>query len=184
MAQVVSPARSAAATTALRSSVSPMMPAVRFPSATICAPVSVATSIIASGFSALAATRPSAMTRRPSASVLSTSTVLPPNMVMTSPGRVEPPPGMFSARHSHAVTLTGRPSSAMATMAWWIVAAPAMSLFMTCMLAAGLMEIPPVSNVMPLPTRARCLAALAGEYSTLTRRGPRSDPRPTPIRPP
>ena len=37
------------------------------------------------------------MTRRPSASVFSTSTVLPFFIVSTSPGRVARPEGMFSA---------------------------------------------------------------------------------------
>ena len=38
-------------------------------------------------------------------------------------------------------------------------AAPAMSLFMSSMFAAGLIEMPPLSNVMPLPTRAIFLRA-------------------------
>ena len=39
-------------------------------------------------------------------------------------------------------------------------AAPPMSEVMWCMLAAGLIEMPPVSNVMPLPTSATFLAFL------------------------
>ena len=44
-------------------------------------------------------------------------------------------------------------------------AAPAMSDFIVTMPVAGLMHRPPESNVMPLPTRARCgvrAAARAG----------------------
>ena len=61
---------------------------VRKPNAFRAAPVSVATSTIASGRSSLAATSPSASTSRPSASVFSTSTVVPPLIVMTSFGRI------------------------------------------------------------------------------------------------
>ncbi len=45
-------------------------------------------------------------------------------------------------------------SWAMACMAPIIAAAPAMSYFILSMCSAGLMEMPPVSNVMPLPTSA------------------------------
>ena len=50
-----------------------------------------------SGESAADAASTSASTRRPSASVLVTSTVVPPNMVSTSEGRCAVPLGMFSA---------------------------------------------------------------------------------------
>ena len=117
-----------------------MTPAVRSPRAISCAPVRVATSMMASGYSWLAATMPSAMTRRPSASVLRTSTVLPPNMVRTSAGRWAAPEGMFSAMHSQAVALTGRPRPARASTVLRTTAAPAMSLFMSPMPRAGLMR--------------------------------------------
>ena len=55
-----------------------MTPAVRLPSATVAAPVRVATSTISTGLSSPDLTIPSARTSLPSASVLSTSTVLPP----------------------------------------------------------------------------------------------------------
>jgi hypothetical protein len=45
-------------------------------------------------------------------------------------------------------------SRAMACMAPIIAAAPAMSYFIFSMPSAGLMEMPPVSKVMPLPTKA------------------------------
>ncbi len=93
-----SPADSPAACTSSRQPSSlPITPAIRDPSATVCAPVSVATSMIASGSSAPQRASASIITRRPSASVLSTSTVLPPYAVMTSPGRWAAPLGMFSA---------------------------------------------------------------------------------------
>ncbi len=106
-----------------------MTPNVRLPSATIIAPVSVATSTIASGSSSEAAHSASASTSRPSASVLRTSTVLPLYMRSTSPGRVAEPEGMFSASASQPVTLTSRPSRAAVTTAANTAAAPAMSHF-------------------------------------------------------
>ena len=60
-------------------------------------PVSVATSMIASGASSAAIAIASARISRPSASVLVTSTVLPLNIVSTSPGRIAEPETMFSA---------------------------------------------------------------------------------------
>ena len=50
------------------------------------------------------------------------------------------------------MTLTGGLSWAMARMAPIMAAAPAMSYFILSMPSAGLMEMPPVSKVMPLPT--------------------------------
>ena len=45
---------------------------------------------------------------------------------------------MFSARQAYAVTWTGSPSRAIASVAWVTVAAPAMSHFMVSMPLAGL----------------------------------------------
>ncbi len=53
-------------------------------------------------------------------------------------------------------------SWAMARIAPIIAAEPAMSYFILSMLSAGLMEIPPVSKVMPLPTRPMMGALAAG----------------------
>jgi hypothetical protein len=76
---IASPARPAAAATPSRtSSELDMIAEVRLPSATSCAPVSVAMSMTRSGLSSLARASASARISRPSASVLSTSTVLPP----------------------------------------------------------------------------------------------------------
>ena len=52
-------------------------------------------------------------------------------------------------------TLIGAFSSEMARMAPMTAAPPAMSSFIRSMPSAGLMEMPPVSNVMPLPTSPR-----------------------------
>ena len=60
------------------------------------APVSVAMSTTASCGSSVDSTSASAITRRPSASVFCTSTVVPPRMVMTSPSAVAVPDGMLS----------------------------------------------------------------------------------------
>ncbi len=109
-------------------------------------------SMMASGLASAANAMPSPRTRRPSASVLSTSTVSPPRWVMTSPGRVAVPLGMFSARHRYPVTATGRPSSATARTAAATAAAPPMSDFIVIIDAGGLSDRPPESNVMPLPT--------------------------------
>ena len=108
-------------------------------------PVRVATSRITSGFSSVARTRASARISRPSASVLRTSTVVPPYCVMTSPGRIALPDTMFSAIGANVETLTGRPSLAIANVAWTTAAAPAMSHFIVVMPAAVLMERPPES---------------------------------------
>ena len=103
--------------------------------------------------SSQARTMASARISRPSASVLSTATVVPPYWVRTSPGRWAVAEGMFSAMGTVAVTVSGRPSSATRTIVATTAAAPAMSEVMSSIPAAGLMEMPPVSKVMPLPTR-------------------------------
>ena len=58
---------------------------------------------------------------------------------------------------------TGSSSFAAATMVATTAAAPDMSLVIWSILAAGLMEMPPESKVMPLPTRATLAVGLAGE---------------------
>ena len=118
-------------------------------------PVSVATSRITSGFASVASTSASPSTSRPSASVLRTSTVVPPYIVSTSPGRIDEPDTMFSAIGANVVTLRGSPSRAMASVAWTTAAAPAMSDFMSFIPPCGLMVRPPESKVMPFPTSAR-----------------------------
>ena len=61
---------------------------------------------------------------------------------------------MFSAIGTVAVTATGSASRAASTVAATTAAAPPMSEVIWSMLAAGLIEMPPVSNVTPLPTSA------------------------------
>ena len=99
-------------------------------------------------------------------------------MRSTSFGRVAVPDGMFSARQSQPDTRTGTSSSASATIVASTAAAPAMSVFMPTIDAVGFSESPPESNVMPLPTSARCTDAPAGAHSRRTSRGPRLDPLP------
>ncbi len=82
----------------------------------------------------------SASTRRPSASVLWTSIVLPLRAVSTSPSFMAAAPGMFSTRPIRPMTLTGSLSRAMACIAPSTVAAPAMSHFIVIMPSVGLMR--------------------------------------------
>ena len=70
-----------------------------------------------------------------------------------SPGFCALPPGMFSVEGTTQITLTVGFNAAMARMAPSIAAPPAMSYFIFSMPSAGLMEMPPVSNVTALPTR-------------------------------
>ena len=97
--------------------------------------------------------RPSPSTSRPSASVLITSTVFPLALLRMSPGLIARPPGMFSVAGTTPITRIGALSSAIARMAQATAAPPAMSSFIRSMPSAGLIEMPPVSNVMPLPTK-------------------------------
>ena len=75
------------------------------------APVSVAMSTIASGCSSAASARASDITRRPSASVFLTSTVVPLRMVSTSPSLIAEPDGMLSVHMRYAVTAVRQPSA-------------------------------------------------------------------------
>ena len=97
------------------------------------APVSVARSTMASGSASAASDRASARIRRPSASVLSTSMVLPLRMVSTSPGRVASPPSMLSVMGRYALTLTGAATTGSTDMAPMMAAAPHMSIFIIIM---------------------------------------------------
>ncbi len=126
------------------------------------APVSVARSTIASGLASDASESASARISRPSASVFRTSTVFPLRIFRTSPGRVASPPSMLSVSGMNPDTLTPGASSGSTDMAPRTAAAPAMSHFMVIMPWPVLMERPPESKVMPLPTRARCFFAPGG----------------------
>ena len=78
---------------------------------------------------------------------------------MMSPGRVAWPEGMFSVAGTTVSTFTGSPSRAIAAVASIAAAPPDMSIFISCILAEGLIEIPPVSNVTALPTMPERRAA-------------------------
>ena len=110
-----------------------------------------------------ARTSPSAMTSRPSASALTTSTVLPPRMVSTSPRRVAVP-GRHVVR-AHQVAGDRRLAAQVAQRRHGPEdgAAPDMSSFIAaCIASDGLRLMPPASYMIPLPTRPRwprgCLA--------------------------
>ncbi len=96
--------------------------------------------------------------------------VFPLRAVSTSPGRWAPPPGMFSVKGTTAKTLTGRSSSAIACMAPSTAAPPDMSVFISSIALAGLIESPPESNTTPLPTRARKARASCGSCHISTTR--------------
>ena len=107
---------------------------------------------------------------RPSASVLMTSMVLPERLVTTSPGLTAVPDGMFSVLGMRPTTWTAglrRPSISKVPST---AAAPDMSYFMSSMFCAGLIEMPPVSNVTPLPT-STIGAPAAPAYSRAMKRG-------------
>src|SRR5437763_278010 len=137
-------------------------PAYRSPRASSIAPVSVARSSTCVAPSRRAYQSASARTRRPSASVLMISIVLPFAARTMSPGRKASPPGMFSAAASTATARTGRPRAAIAPMPCSVPAPPAMSPFIASMPLAGLMEMPPVSKVIDLPTSPSTRPALVG----------------------
>ena len=137
-----------------------------------------------SGCSSLARASASPSTSRPSASVLSTSTRLPPYMVSTSVGRLARADGMFSAMASQPVTLIGSFRRAAASTAPSTAAAPAMSTFMYSMPVDGFSDRPPESNVMPLPTNAAVRVASGGVQDRRTSRGGLTEPWPTPMIPP
>ena len=83
------------------------------------------------------------------------------------------------------MTATGSSSRAASTAVATTAAAPAMSEVMWSMCAAGLIEMPPVSNVTPLPTSATdARGAGPPDQRSRTSRGLRDDPPPTPRMPP
>mmetsp|Transcript_24391 Transcript_24391/g.68634 ORF Transcript_24391/g.68634 Transcript_24391/m.68634 type:complete len:218 (-) Transcript_24391:863-1516(-) len=122
------------------------------PSATRPAPVSVAQSTSKSGASLQASTSASASTRRPSASVLPISVVLPFLATRTSPGRNASPEIAFSTAGTRTRKRTGSCASMTIAARPSTCAAPPMSFFIVSIAAAGLMSRPPVSKQTPLPT--------------------------------
>ena len=72
--------------------------------------------------------------------------VFPFIAVMTSPGLLALPDGIFSHKGTRAMTLIGTCSLAMASNDALTVAAPPMSAFMSPIPAAGLILIPPLAK--------------------------------------
>jgi len=93
---------------------------------------------------------------------------------------------MFSTQGMKAVTASGGFNWAMARMAPSTAAPPHISYFILSMSAEGLIEMPPVSKVTPLPTRPRWAdeAAACGRYRTTMRAGGAALPCATPSRAP
>ena len=79
--------------------------------------------------------------------------VRPPYWVSTSPGRSALPPIAFSAAGTSPVTRNGQPIRPSAASTAITTAPPVMSRFMVDMASPGLIDRPPLSKVMPLPTR-------------------------------
>src|SRR5207253_453072 len=98
------------------------------------------------------------------------------------PDAIARPPGMFSVVGTTPMTLIGALSVAIARIAQTTAAPPAMSSFIRSMPSAGLMEMPPVSKVMPLPTRPRTgdAGAPGGSWRMTISRGGSLLPRATP----
>ena len=84
--------------------------------------------------------------------MLVTSVVRPPYWVSTSPGRIEFAPTAFSAIGRSPVTRTWQSISGRAAITAATTAAPVMSRFIATIDWPGLIESPPLSKVMPLPT--------------------------------
>src|SRR5207253_2247992 len=112
------------------------------PSASDIAPVRVARSMTCVAPCSRAYQSASASTSRPSASVLTTSIVLPFIALTMSPGRYAWPPGMFSVAATTASTRTGSCRSAIAHVAAITAAPPDMSPFMFSMCSDGFSEMP------------------------------------------
>ena len=106
--------------------------------------------------------------------------VFPDAVRTTSPGRWAAAPGMFSTRPSTATTGAGESRAASACMHPTMAAAPDMSAFISSMPAAGLMLMPPESNVTPLPTSTSGRAWNAPLRRSTTTRGGLALPRATP----
>jgi hypothetical protein len=82
-----------------------------------------------------------------------TSIVVPLRARRMSPGFMERPEGRFSVAPMTAITRTGSPRRAIAAVAPSTAAPPDMSNFISLIFARGLIEMPPVSKVTPLPTK-------------------------------
>ena len=90
---------------------------------------------------------------RPSASVFNISIVIPDMLLMTSPGLVALPDGIFSTAGIRPTTLISNAASERADMTPSTDAPPHISNFISSIPLPGLRLIPPVSKVTALPTR-------------------------------
>ena len=98
-----------------------------------------------------------------------------------SPGRWALPSGMFSTSPQTPITLALALRVASVFIAPATAPAPPMSHFIDSMPSAGLIEMPPVSKVTPLPTRATGLAPALPPFQRITSsRGGRTEPWATP----
>ena len=79
-----------------------------------------------------------------------------------SPGLTARPAGMFSVAPTTPATRTGSPSAAIAPIDSTTAAPPDMSNFISCIFAAGLIEMPPESKVTALPTKPSSGPATSG----------------------
>ena len=142
----------------------------------------MARSITALGLKLLAYPSASASTRRPSASVFSISIVFPPYEVTTSPGRCAVPLGIFSLAAIRPTTCKSGLNPPIACMAPSTAAAPAISSFIVSIPPLLFRDKPPLSNVIPLPTKTRVsfLSASSKPYSRITNLGSSRLPCETP----
>ena len=139
-------------------------PAVRAPSACFIAPVSVATSTRTVAPSSQPGVRQRVGQDQPPLGVGVAHLGGPPADVPDDVGRAgrTQPDTAFSAAGTTAVTASGSPRRAAASTAASTAAPPAMSVFMWRMPALVLIEMPPVSKVMPLPTSTGCAGPADG----------------------
>ncbi len=93
-----------------------------------------------------------------------------------SPGFTAAPEGMFSQAATTPTTLTFSFNSASARIVPMTLAAPHMSNFISSIAAPGLMEMPPESNVMPLPTSTTGAPLAEPLYFSTINRGGCADP--------
>ncbi len=89
---------------------------------------------------------------------------------------------MFSAAATSPVTLSGMPRLASADITAITAAPPAISVFIAFMPSFGFSDRPPLSKVIPLPTKTTCRRAPGGEWLSSISRGGRSEPEPTAVR--
>src|SRR5690625_2826581 len=104
--------------------------------------------------------------------------VRPDLAVTISPGLLAVLLGMFSQAAIRPMTGRLRPWRAMARKVPSTLAAPHMSYFISSILLAGLIEIPPESKVNPLPTSTMGAASLfsAGVYLSSINTGGWAEP--------